>query len=203
MLKISIPKKWSVVYNGVPKDFCNKTSNIQKEMCVLTVGALKRSNIKRKGIGTFIEIAKYFPEYDFLIVGKPIDDVIKSIKKRAPDNVRLLGYLQENELIKVYKKCAVYLQPSTHEAFGVSVVEGMLCECIPVVTNKGALPEIVGNAGVVVEYGNIKDIVMGVKKALELSQKNEMRKKAKERAKMFSLERRERELVKIISEMFT
>ena len=199
MLKIAKPKKWSVIYNGVPENFCGgyEIKN-DREKCMLTVGAIKKSNIDRKGIGTFVKVAKYFPYYKFIIVGKPIDNAIEIIKREAPSNVKILGYLSGKELTETYKKCPVYLQLSAHEAFGVSVVESMLCGCIPVVTNRGALPEVVGDAGVIVEYGNMKSIVEGIKKALELSKRKEFVEKVIERGRYFTLEKREKELVKII-----
>ena len=200
MLKIAKPKKWSVVYNGVPNNFC-KGDMGEKEKILLTVGALKISNIKRKGIGSFVSIAKYFPDYDFLVVGKHIDDAYKLLKKTAPQNVKFLGYLSDGELVNIYKKASVYVQLSAHEAFGVSVVEAMQCGCIPVVTNRGALPEVVGDAGVIVEYGNIKSIVEGIKKALELSKKKEFVDKVIERGRYFTLEKREKELLKIMREI--
>lgn len=81
---------------------------------------------------------------------------------------------------------------------GVAVVEAMQCGCVPVVTNRGALPEVVGDVGVVVEYGNLTSTIEGIKKALKLAENREFIKKIRERGKFFSLERREKKLVEII-----
>jgi glycosyltransferase involved in cell wall biosynthesis len=43
----------------------------------------------------------------------------------------------------------VYVQASRHEGFGLSVAEAMLAGCFPVVSSAGALPEVVGDTGVV------------------------------------------------------
>src|SRR6185369_8021894 len=45
----------------------------------------------------------------------------------------------------------VIVQASRHEAFGLSLAEGMLCGAAPVVTRAGALPEVVGDTGIIVD----------------------------------------------------
>lgn len=87
-----------------------------------------------------------------------------------------------------------------NESFGMALVEGMACECIPIVTDRGALPEVVGDTGFYVPYGTPKATAEAIKEALNSS--GDLGKKARERIKnMFSIERRERELIEIIEGM--
>jgi FkbM family methyltransferase len=60
------------------------------------------------------------------------------------------------------------VQASRHEAFGLSLAEGMLCGAIPVVTDAGALPEVVGDAGVVIASQDPHAIADGIRQALDL-----------------------------------
>ena len=91
----------------------------------------------------------------------------------------------------------MYVQVSAHEGFGVAVAESMLCGCIPVVTPRYALPEVVGDCGFYVPYGDEKATAEAIKKALDAP--DELGKKARERIKkLFSMERREKELVDLI-----
>ena len=61
------------------------------------------------------------------------------------------GYVDDEQLLQYYQKAKVYVQFSKHEGFGASVVEAMLCECVPLVSNKGSLPEVVGGYGLVAD----------------------------------------------------
>jgi len=72
----------------------------------------------------------------------------------------------------------------------------MSCECVPVVTDKGALPEVVGETGFYVK-GDVDSIAKVVKKALRSNGKN-----ARKRIiKLFDIKKREKKLTKVILEV--
>jgi glycosyltransferase involved in cell wall biosynthesis len=74
----------------------------------------------------------------------------------------------------------------------------MLCECVPVVTRKGALPEVVGDSGFYVEYGNVEETTKAIGEALG----SELRKKARSRIETnFPLKRREERIREIIDNL--
>ena len=81
--------------------------------------------------------------------------------------MRLTGRLSDEELDDLLRRASAYVQASRHEGFGMGVAEAMLAGCIPVVTAAGALPEVVGDAGVVVGP-EPEAIAEGVRRALEL-----------------------------------
>jgi len=95
---------------------------------------------------------------------------------------------------EIFLKC----QLSYYEAFGLAPAEGMACECIPVVTKeRTGMGEFVGDCGFYVPYGDEKATAKAIKKALNAP--DELGKKARERIiKMFPLEKRERELLKVM-----
>ncbi len=197
MLKIATPRKHEIVYNGVPDNFCRGEIG-RKERKIATISILKKENIMRKGLLTYLRVAEHFPDYEFIIVGKPMDETPDILKQHAPANVKILGFLPHEELVDTLKKCSVYMQLSAYESFGIAVVEAMRCGCIPVVTNRGALPEVVGDAGIVVEYGDIENIAKGLQRAFEYSKNPDFIKKVKDRSWDFSLRKREEKLVKIL-----
>ncbi len=199
MLKIAKPKKYSVVYNGVPDDFCGREEIQKVEGRVLTVCYLKKENIMIKGLKTYMRLAKLFPNLEFIIMGKPLDNSVDILRKDAPSNVKIVE--DDQGLRNAYRSSQIYMQLSAYESFGIAVVEAMQCGCIPVVTNRGALPEVVGDAGVIVEYGNVESIINGLKKALEWAKDKNKINRAIERAKKFSLTKREKKLVKILREI--
>ena len=170
----------------------------RKERTVITVGTIDKISLRRKGIDKFIETAQYFPEIPFAVIGKVNIELDKFFKK-IPANVKLTGFLSDEELLEWYRKAKVYAQFSFHEAFGCSVAEAMLCGCIPVVTDRYALPEVVGDCGFVVNYWDGKEAVDKIEKAL--NSPPEMGEKARERiVENYSIEKREGRLKELIEE---
>jgi len=189
-------KNIKLVYNGI--DVCKFKPKGKKEDIVITVGIINKLNLKRKGLETFVRAAIYLRDIKFVLIGKHVDDSIDYLKSIAPLNVEFTGFVSDEELLNWYQRAKVYCQLSIYESFGVALAEAMACECVPVVTNKGALPEVVGNTGFYVPYSDPKATAEAIKKALKSDKGEKARKRIK---KMFPLERREKKLVGVIGEL--
>jgi len=74
----------------------------------------------------------------------------------------------------------------------------MACECVPVVTERGPLPDTVGPTGFYVPYGDVGATVEAIKKALNSGKGKEARERIK---RMFPLEKRKGELIREIEEL--
>jgi glycosyltransferase involved in cell wall biosynthesis len=193
-------KDIEVVYHGIDCEKFTFSENDVKEDVVITVGRIDKTTLKRKGIETFVRCAKYLVNIPFVVVGGYSDDSIEYLKSIASPNVVFTGYLEQEQLIKLYKRAKVYAQLSYHEGFGVSLAEAMACGCVPVVTNRAALPEVVGNLGFYVPYNDEMATVEAFKKALSTSK--EVSEKAMRRIReLFSIEKRERTLLRVIQEV--
>jgi len=84
--------------------------------------------------------------------------------------------------------------------FVMSYGEAMACGCIPVVTKRAALPEVASEYGIYVPYGDVNSTAQALKRAFKM--KN-LEKCARNRiVKIFSLEKRERELTEILISLF-
>lgn len=194
----STPKKIAVVYNGINiKKF---TPLGKKENIILTVRGVNARNLKRKGIEFFIKVAEQMPQVNFILVGKSVDDETIYLKSIASKNVDFTGYVPFEKLLEYYRKSKVYAQFSRHEGFGVALAEAMACECVPVVTNLAALPEVVGDCGFYASSNDPISVAGVIKRALEANQV--LGRRARERVvRLFSVEDREKRLVYYISEL--
>jgi glycosyltransferase involved in cell wall biosynthesis len=100
----------------------------------LSVGVVDRVNLERKGHRPFVGSARHLPDVEFVLAGKWSDDAIAQLRTEAGPNVTFTGYLDDEALDDYFVRAAVYVQPSQHEGFGLSVAEAMLARCVPVVT---------------------------------------------------------------------
>lgn len=80
--------------------------------------------------------------------------------------VRLLGRVTDAELADLYRAAAVTAFPSLHEGFGLPAAEAMACGSPLVVSDRGALPEVVGDAAIVTAP-DAASLAEGLRAALE------------------------------------
>lgn len=186
-------KDIEVIYHGFDYDYF-KPSRRKCEM-VITVGYLIADNLLRKGLLAFVQAAKYLPGIDFYLIGKPLDDSITYLKSISTENVKFTGWVSDEELLKYMQKAKVYVQVSDHEGFGCSLAEAMLCESTPVVTNRGAIPEVVGDTGIYAPFNDANATAEAIRLALGFNDRKAARERVK---KLFPIENREKALLKII-----
>ncbi len=167
-------KKICLSYNAINLNIPNFNKNKQEQ--ILTVGEINEETVLRKGLDRYIIIAREFPDIQFIHIGKwtnrrgeSCESSINKIRASAPKNIKFLGFVKKSILEKYYKLSKIYLQLSRHEAFGLSVIEAMSYNCIPIVSDAFSLPEIIGKNGFVVK--NKKDCIDAVKQSLSKSSK--------------------------------
>lgn len=176
------PDRVTLVYHGIPDRFGDR-GDMGAERMALSVGVVDRRNLERKGQRPFTEAAARLPDVQFVLVGRWLDNAIEELRAVAGPNVTFTDYLDDQTLDGYFWRAAVYVQPSRHEGFGLAVAEAMLARCVPVVTDAGALLEVVGDTGVVIPAPEPAQVADGVRHALELGPE------AGERARRRVLER--------------
>ncbi|MEX2156138.1 MAG: glycosyltransferase family 1 protein [Gemmatimonadales bacterium] len=78
------------------------------------------------------------------------------------DAVRFLGYVPVEDLRVLYGLARVLAYPSLWEGFGMPVLEAMACGCPVVTSNVSSLPEVAGDAAVLVDPGSTEDLARGI-----------------------------------------
>lgn len=103
------------------------------------------------------------------------------------DNIIHLGQLDHQSLVPVYNAADVFVFPSLYEGFGMPVLEAMACGTPVVTSNVSSLPEVAGDAAILVEPTNIEAIAASI---LRLQQDNVYREQlvyeGLSRAKLFT-----------------
>ena len=160
------PDKVKLVYHGFDAQKWQRMGGIQKEELVLTVGRVTSETVRKKGLDLFVHSAVHLPKIPFVLVGPWQDKAINRLRAIAPANVTFTGGLYGEDLMRMYSRAKVYVQASVHESFGCSLAEAMLCECVPVVSHRAALPEVVGDCGFYVDELTPEAVAAQVEKAL-------------------------------------
>lgn len=126
------------------------------------------------------------------------------IKSRVEHVVRFLGFVPFETLRCFYEFAAAFVFPSRYEGFGLPPLEAMACGTPVVTSNVSSLPEVVGDAAVLVNPENVFDIARGIRDVLlDDDLRAELIRRGREQAARFSWERTAREVLDIYQEAAT
>lgn len=137
-----------------------------KQPTVMAIGTIDASTIRRKGWLTVARMSRLVPEVSVVIVGKGTPEAVAELQSAAGPNVRFAGFVSSAERDELFSRAAVYAQPSVHEGFGCAVAEAMLFGCVPVVSDRGSLPEVVGPCGYYVPPDDPPALADAVRRAI-------------------------------------
>lgn len=178
--------KIEIVYPGIDKNLYFKDYNDEDIKRVrnkynlplkyiLYLGTLEpRKNIIRI-IDAYAALKNQIDENICLVIagkkGWMYEDIFNKVDTYGlKDDVIFTGYVDEKDKPIIYKMSKVFIFPSLYEGFGMPVLEAMAAG-VPVITsNTSALPEVVGDAGILVNPYDILEIANSLKKILEDSQ---------------------------------
>lgn len=196
--------KIEVIYPGIGEEFGEVKSQKLKvknkydlpEKFILFLGTIEpRKNIEGL-ISAFNELKKdeRFKEYKLVLAGGKgwKSENIYLTWKNSPykNDINFLGYIPKEEKPVLYSLASLFVYPSFYEGFGFPPLEAMAAG-VPVITSfASSLPEVVGEAGLMVDPYNITDIKIAMEKILiDEKLKNSLVAKGFEQVKKFSWEK--------------
>jgi glycosyltransferase involved in cell wall biosynthesis len=162
------PEKVAVTYNGIEPHFtpqassANEAEDVRRRFGIgrdflLAVGSLQpRKNLVRlirAYAGLRDEIGGRAPQ--LVIVGRKLwltAEIFAEVRRqRWAEDVILTGYVTDEDLPKLYRAATAFVYPSLFEGFGLPPVEAMACGTPVITSNTSSLPEIVGDAAVLID----------------------------------------------------
>jgi glycosyltransferase involved in cell wall biosynthesis len=158
------PEGVDVIPHGIP---VYRSTPPPSRRGVLTVATVDDRAMRLKGIHTFAQVARQFPDTPFEVIGGGTPSTVQILQECAPPNLKIEPWLSPDDLRSRMLERTVYAQLSAYESFGMALAEAMQCGCIPVVTRRGALPEVVGDAGWYVPYGDPDATAQAIREALD------------------------------------
>jgi glycosyltransferase involved in cell wall biosynthesis len=157
------------------------------ESYILFVGSLEpRKNLDLL-LRAWAEIENDFKETWLIIMGVS-GNVFRTVSfPHKLEHVRFLGYVEDETLAGLYANAALLVLPSQDEGFGLPALEAMACGAPVVISDGGALPEIVGEAGLIFCLSNPVGLINALEQCLrDAKLRAELREKGLVRAQQFS-----------------
>jgi len=124
------------------------------------------------------------------------------IQSRVEPVVRFLGFVPAETLRVLYASAAAFVFPSLYEGFGMPPLEAMAAGTPVVASNVTSLPEVLGDAARLVSPDNVFEIARGIREVLlDQDLRADLRRRGRERVRLFHWERTARETLEIYHEM--
>ena len=210
-------EKISIVYEGYRKEYFKPLDKKRVEKTLkklkitqpflLFVGTIQpRKNLVRL-IQAFSKLASDYPSLSLCLVGKKgwLSDDVYALPAHLGlnDRVKLLGHVEEEDLVSLYNAAELFTFPSLFEGFGLPVVEAMACG-LPVVTSStSSLPEVGGDACVYVNPRSIDEIENAIRNVLSNEGlRRELILKGLKQAQNFSWEKAAKETLTVLERVY-
>lgn len=185
--------RFTVVPHGVSKIFSPPKKGAKREEFLLAVSDLYVQKNLKSLIRALALLKTDHPDITLKIAGHPVDQEYFTglkqtvVQENLADKVEFLGGVSSETLVGLYRRCGVFVFPSTVETFGNPLVEAMACGAPIASSNTAAMPEVVNGAAVFFDpqdVENIAKVISGLLKDPGL--RSDLGRKAAERAKNFS-----------------
>tara|TARA_Y100000590_G_scaffold288638_1_gene324990 strand:+ start:8191 stop:9330 length:1140 start_codon:yes stop_codon:yes gene_type:complete len=200
-LYLTPEEKITVLYPGVSSDFrpivnpaklkqVRKRYKLREEPFVLSVGTLQPRKNHLTLIKAF-EIALGNSEYNLVLAGGKgwsYDEVYELVESCGlQKRVLFPGFVADADLASLYSAADIMAFPSLYEGFGLPVLEAMACGVPVLASSVSSLPEVTGDAALLIDPGNVEDMADAMLTLAEnVDLRQSFRDKGLKRAEQFS-----------------
>ena len=142
-------------------------------------------------------------KFKLILAGKPgfgFEEIKKAIQESPYKNdIVLKGYVSEKEKEELYQDANVFILPSFYEGFGLPILEAISYGVPVVCSNTSSLPEVAGDAALLIDPNNIQEIAEAMSKVFNNNNlRNKMIEKGLENVEKFSWEKCAKETMDIL-----
>jgi glycosyltransferase involved in cell wall biosynthesis len=213
------PGRIEVVYNAIDERLLHGHTNLQERQLIaeryqvnypflLYAGRISaHKNVPRmieafSALKTELQKDGLFPDLKLIIIGDDVSgnpDLRRTVIRSGVQNdVRFLGFVPIEVLRIFYDAAKIFVFPSLYEGFGLPPLEAMAHGTPVVTSNVSSLPEVVGNAAVMVHPENVFEIMRALHRVLlDQPLREKMKERSYRQAEKFSWEKSVRRIVNV------
>jgi glycosyltransferase involved in cell wall biosynthesis len=191
------PDKIHVVYNGYVPSLFHDMINPLPVLERLGIAGYKYflfvgSILRHKNIVRLVQAFAFMnPEIILIIAGACkdpdyLEEVMNASAGLGEGRVRYLKYVTDDDLPSLYSGAEALIFPSLHEGFGVPIIEAMACGTPVITSNCSAMPEVAGDAAILIDPYSVESIVAAMREIVDNpGYASSLRSAGIEKAKMF------------------
>jgi glycosyltransferase involved in cell wall biosynthesis len=172
------------VFHPVAREAAQRSlsTSLPQAPFILTVGDLQPRKNHLGLIRAFEDLIRAHPQlpHHLLIVGKETwhAATVRAAAKKshAADRIHFTGFVEDEELRRLYGACDLLVYPSFYEGFGLPILEAMACGRAVACSNTSAMPEVADSAALLFDPGSQRELVFAMRDLLlnpELRQRME------------------------------
>jgi glycosyltransferase involved in cell wall biosynthesis len=211
------PDKITVIYEGVSPELSpvndeNALGQVRERLTrgrpfILFVGTIEpRKNLVALVDAVRMLRARGYP-HRLVIAGRKgwlYQGLFDHVRRTGmEDEVDFLDFVTEKDLAGLYSACAAFVFPSLYEGFGLPPLEAMTCGAPVICSNAASLPEVVGDAAILVNPREVGEIVAALARVLsDAGLREQLRAQGITQAAKFSWERAARETLRVYESLF-
>ena len=210
------PERVTVIYEGKGEGFCQiddpeRLNRVTQQYgingpYILFVGAADEDKNLTRLTEAFAQLAQKHDQLQLVFAGsinwglRQLQEKFHSLSQK--NKIVFTGFIDDADLPSIYSAATALAMPSIHEGFGLPVLEAMACGAPVLCSNISSLPEVVGDAGILIDPYSTEEITEGLRRLVE---DNEMRlqciAKGLKRAQCFSWENAARQTIDVYKEL--
>lgn len=166
------PAGISVAHNGIDIEVFKPVPGVARNPLRLMATCSADAPLKglRYLLHAYARLLERYPDLELLLVSKPnpggkTEQLVHRLG--LADKVQFVNGISTEQMVRYYAEAAIAVVPSVYEGFGLPAGEAMACGVPVVSTDGGALPEVVGDAGVIVPAKNVDALVEAIDALLQ------------------------------------
>lgn len=166
------PAGISLVYNGIDTETFRPLPEVRRRPLRLMATCSADAPLKgtRYLVRCYARLLDKYPDLELLLVSKPqpggkTERLVRHLG--LEDRIQFVSGISTEQMVRYYAEASVAVMPSVYEGFGLPAGEAMACGVPVVSTDGGALPEVVGDAGVIVPAKDVEAMAAAIDSLLQ------------------------------------